>query len=80
LDRIHGWQNYDSRRYNGKYFPLSVATFVLALMVWSAVPDSPPAAQAEAAPLQTQVTVAHKQQWKTVMTGQCFGPLLLTEA
>jgi len=54
---------------------LSVAVVVRALMVWSGIPDSPTAARAEAAPLQTQVTVAQKQQWKTLMTGRCFRPL-----
>ena len=39
VDRIHGWRDYDPRRYNGKAFPLSVAAISLALMIWSASPD-----------------------------------------
>lgn len=47
VDVIHGWQNYDHRRYNGKAFPLGVAAISLALMIWSAMPD--PAYQQKAA-------------------------------
>jgi len=39
VDRIHGWQDYDARRYNGKAFPLGCAAIALALMIWSAMPD-----------------------------------------
>ncbi|NBC31161.1 MAG: hypothetical protein GVY13_00620 [Alphaproteobacteria bacterium] len=39
VDRIHGWKDYDPRRYNGKVFPLTVAAISLALMIWSAMPD-----------------------------------------
>jgi len=39
IDRIHGWRDYDPRRYNGKAFPLGCAAIALALMIWSATPD-----------------------------------------
>ena len=39
IDRIHGWNDYDPRRYNGKAFPLACAAVALALMIWSAMPD-----------------------------------------
>ena len=39
IDYIHGWNDYDPRRYNGKAFPLGCAAIALALMVWSAMPD-----------------------------------------
>ncbi len=39
VDRIHGWNDYDPRRYNGKAFPLGCAAIALALMIWSASPD-----------------------------------------
>lgn len=48
VDRIHGWDYYDPRRYNGKAFPVGCAAAALALMVWSAMPDSAPEALAEA--------------------------------
>ena len=47
VDQIHGWQDYNARRYNGKAFPLGVAALSLALMIWSAMPD--PAYQEKAA-------------------------------
>ncbi|NJO55445.1 MAG: hypothetical protein HC834_02790 [Rhodospirillales bacterium] len=50
VDRIHGWNDYHPRRYNGKAFPLSVAAISLALMIWSAMPD--PAFEKKAAELQ----------------------------
>lgn len=46
VDRIHGWKDYDPKRYNGKAFPIAVAAISLALMVWSASPD--PAFEAHA--------------------------------
>jgi len=55
VDRIHGWKTYDPRRYNGKAFPLAVAAISLALMVWSAMPDSPPPALAGATPSASTV-------------------------
>ncbi len=61
VDRIHGWKTYDARRYNGKSFPLATAAIALALMVWSAMPDTPPpSVRADAAPPTVQVTVAAK--------------------
>jgi cation/acetate symporter len=58
VDRIHGWRDYDARRYNGKVFPISVAAISLALMIWSAMPD--PAFeqldQAQAEPAQPAAT------------------------
>ena len=42
VDRIHGWQDYDPRRYNGKTLPVACAAIAFALMVWSAMPDTPP--------------------------------------
>ena len=41
VDRIHGWQNYDPRRYNGKLFPGTVAVLALLIMIWSAMPNRP---------------------------------------
>ena len=46
VDRIHGWDHYDPRRYNGKAFPVGCAAVALALMIWSAMPDAVPEAQA----------------------------------
>jgi cation/acetate symporter len=48
VDRIHGWDYYDPRRYNGKAFPVGCAAAALVLMVWSAMPDTAPEALAEA--------------------------------
>jgi cation/acetate symporter len=50
VDQIHGWQDYDPRRYNGKAFPLGVGALALAIMIWSASPD--PAYEKKAAELQ----------------------------
>jgi cation/acetate symporter len=61
VDRIHGWKDYDTARYNGKLFPLGVAAISLALMIWSAMPDPAFQKQAEVAPPATQqMTVAKK--------------------
>ncbi|MBE0616901.1 MAG: cation acetate symporter [Proteobacteria bacterium] len=59
VDRIHGWRDYHPERYNGKLFPVSCAVLALALMVWSAMPDAPPKAQA-AAPAPVSAVVAQK--------------------
>ena len=61
VDRIHGWQNYDSRRYNGKAFPLAVAAIALALMIWSAMPDAAYQAEEETAAASSTVTVAQSR-------------------
>ena len=37
IDRIHGWRDYDPRRYNGKAFPLGCAAIALALIAWALV-------------------------------------------
>ena len=60
VDRIHGWKDYDSARYNGKLFPLGVAAIALAMMVWSAMPDPAYQQQAEVSPPAPHVTVAKK--------------------
>ena len=61
VDRIHGWKTYDPKRYNGKAFPLGVAAIALALMIWSAMPDTPPPnLQAQATPPPAPVAVAQK--------------------
>ncbi|MGF1641941.1 MAG: cation acetate symporter [Rhodospirillales bacterium] len=60
VDRIHGWRDYDPRRYNGKAFPVAVAAIALAMMVWSAMPDPAFQKQAQLAPPATPVTVAQK--------------------
>ena len=51
VDRIHGWKDYDPRRYNGK---------ALVLMVWSALPDSPPRPPAAAQGATATTTVAQR--------------------
>ena len=48
IDRIHGWQNYDPRRYSSNTFALVTAAFALALMIWSAIPDPTYAKKPEA--------------------------------
>ena len=48
IDRIHGWQNYDPRRYSSNTFALVTAAFALALMIWSAMPDPTYAKKPEA--------------------------------
>jgi len=48
IDRIHGWQNYDPKRYSSNTFALVTAAFALALMVWSAIPDPTYAKKPEA--------------------------------
>ncbi|MCB1777884.1 MAG: cation acetate symporter, partial [Candidatus Competibacteraceae bacterium] len=48
IDRIHGWQNYDSKRYSSNTFALVTAAFALVLMIWSALPDSTYAKKPEA--------------------------------
>ncbi len=59
VDRIHGWYDYDPQRYSGKLFPLGCAVVALALMVWSAMPYTPPAPQAQA-PAAAAAAVAQK--------------------
>jgi len=59
VDRIHGWGDYDSKRYNGKLFPVGCAVVALALMVWSAMPDKAPP-KVVAAPIQQAATLAQK--------------------
>lgn len=59
VDRIHGWLDYNPERYNGKLFPVSCAVVALALMVWSAQPESAPKPQA-AAPNGAPAVVAQK--------------------
>ncbi|MGB5062837.1 MAG: cation acetate symporter, partial [Candidatus Competibacter sp.] len=39
IDRIHGWQNYDTKRYSSNTFALVTAALALVLMIWSAMPD-----------------------------------------
>ena len=39
VDRIHGWQNYDARRYSSNTFPLVTAGLAVLIMIWSAMPD-----------------------------------------
>ena len=70
IDRIHGWQNYDPRRYSSNTFALVTAAFALALMIWSAMPDptyakkpeapTAPAATAPAAPAAPAADTATK--------------------
>ncbi|TVR98501.1 MAG: cation acetate symporter [Rhodospirillales bacterium] len=55
VDRIHGWQNYDPKRYSGKVFPLSVAAIAFAIMVWSMVPNQPFQPPMASAPAATQL-------------------------
>jgi hypothetical protein len=49
IDRIHGWRNYDPKRYSSNTFALVTAAIALAMMIWSAMPD-PAFAKKEAAP------------------------------
>ena len=58
VDRIHGWQSYNPRRYNGKAFPLAVGAVALALMIWSALPDTPPPSLQAEAPASVEVAVS----------------------
>lgn len=61
VDRIHGWRTYDPQRYAGKAFPLGVAIIALALMIWSASPNSVPhKVTAQVTPANQTVTVAEK--------------------
>jgi cation/acetate symporter len=46
VDRIHGWQNYDRRRYSSNTFALVTGGIALALMIWSAMPQEEPQKQA----------------------------------
>ncbi|MHB8766081.1 MAG: solute symporter family protein, partial [Deferrisomatales bacterium] len=59
VDRIHGWLDYDPRRYNGALFPAGCAVAALVLMVWSAMPYTAPAPQAQA-PGHASAVVAQK--------------------
>ena len=49
IDRIHGWRNYDPKRYSSNTFALVTAAIALAMMIWSAMPD-PAFAKKEEAP------------------------------
>jgi cation/acetate symporter len=60
VDRIHGWQTYDPKRYNGKLFPAVVAALALAIMIWSAMPNQP--FDLEAAGLVPPAATAAQQQ------------------
>ena len=60
VDRIHGWQTYDPKRYNGKLFPAAVAVLALLIMIWSAMPNRP--FDLEAAGLAQPAKVAAQQQ------------------
>jgi cation/acetate symporter len=62
VDRIHGWKNYDSERYNGKAFPVACAALALVLMIWSAMPDNPPELRTPTAATETaaETVVARK--------------------
>lgn len=60
VDRIHGWQNYDPNRYNGKLFPAAVAALALIIMIWSAMPNQP--FDFEGAGLESPTTVAAQQR------------------
>jgi len=76
IDRIHGWQNYDPRRYSSNTFALVTAAFALALMIWSAMPDATyakkpeaptaPAATAPAAPAADTATKAATEATEAV--------------
>ncbi|MDQ5909446.1 MAG: hypothetical protein QG599_1541 [Pseudomonadota bacterium] len=57
IDRIHGWQNYDPKRYSSNTFALVTAAIALALMIWSAMPD-PAYAKKPAAPATPAATVS----------------------
>ncbi len=72
IDRIHGWQNYDPKRYSSNTFALVTAAFALVLMIWSAMPDPTYAKKPEApaatvsapaqAPATEQAPAAPSQQ------------------
>ncbi|MEZ5601908.1 MAG: hypothetical protein R3F36_13660 [Candidatus Competibacteraceae bacterium] len=62
IDRIHGWQNYDPRRYSSNTC-VAIMAFALALMIWSAMPDptyakKPEAPTAPAAPAPAPAATA----------------------
>lgn len=62
IDRIHGWQNYDPKRYSSNTFAYVTAAIALVLMIWSAMPDPAYKKKAElpASPV-TQVAQAQAQ-------------------
>jgi cation/acetate symporter len=61
VDRIHGWQNYDPRRYSSNTFALATGAIALALMIWSAMPEADPAKKAAELPAQpTQVATVQR--------------------
>jgi cation/acetate symporter len=60
VDRIHGWRDYHPDRYNGKAFPVTCAALALVLMVWSAMPNTPPAEFQERTAATTANVVAQK--------------------
>lgn len=57
IDRIHGWRNYDPKRYSSKTFAVVTAAIALLLMIWSAMPDPAYKKKAEL-PAQPTITVA----------------------
>ncbi len=57
IDRIHGWRNYDPKRYSSKTFAVVTAAIALLLMIWSAMPDPAYKKKAEL-PVQPTITVA----------------------
>ena len=57
IDRIHGWRNYDPKRYSSKTFAVVTAAIALLLMIWSAMPDPAYKKKAEM-PAQPTITVA----------------------
>ncbi|MFZ1416303.1 MAG: cation acetate symporter [Defluviicoccus sp.] len=61
VDRIHGWRNYDPKRYSSNTFAIVTAAIALALMIWSAMPDPAYKKKAEL-PAQPTITVAVAQQ------------------
>ncbi len=57
IDRIHGWRNYDPKRYSSNTFAIVTAAIALLLMIWSAMPDPAYKKKAEL-PAQPTITVA----------------------
>lgn len=57
VDRIHGWRNYDPKRYSSNTFAIVTAAIALLLMIWSAMPDPAYKKKAEL-PAQPTITVA----------------------
>lgn len=61
IDRIHGWRNYDPKRYSSNTFAIVTAAIALLLMIWSAMPDPAYKKKAEL-PAQPTITVAAAAQ------------------